>query len=134
MLLQVCRGEFLESLKYLVRGGFKSKSYCQYDSNLFFPNWFIKIALSQQNAIQMIDIPMPWPSMDPRSFQTVQIKQFYKNWGRKVYFKPDKNDLDLTKTIQTLPKQFGRTKIIWIYRRTRHQRVLINYQVCVWLG
>ena len=80
---------------------------------------------------------MPYPSIGPKLFWTVQIvlvgsKLFWSDQNRfgwfqiiLVKFKLDFSrlnfhNLDLAKLSGTRPKLFGWSKIIWTHRRTKH--------------
>ena len=100
----------------------------------------ISYALSFCRSKMILDLPDFFGQITncfgPAQFIFVRLKSFcsgpnYKNQSRKIWFKPDLNDLDQVKMIcwidptkiicTPIQNNLDGPKSFWTYRRTRHQ-------------
>ena len=78
--------------------------------------------------VEMISVKYQLSWTGPIRLGQVQIIKICLIWIWPKWIVPDQNNLDLTKTIWTRPKQFGQSKTILDLWRTRHGN--LNY----WIG
>ena len=72
------------------------------------------------NYLGQLQIVLVWTN----HFHPVEVRLLWANFynlDQSKIIKPDQNELDPSKTIGTLPKIFGLSKIILVHRRTSHK-------------